>query len=235
MNQMFRRPGQPEVRHDDILSQGHIDWSERVAEAISAKTAWKATAWMAMCVAAVAVGGDVWLANKSSVQTVHIVHDNIGDVIAVSSSSDTPGGPTQAQLQAALRDWITDVRSVYVDTNALKHSILSAYDLVKPGSQANADLSRFYQAKDPFVRAQTETVAVHDVVPVPPTAATIGPGGMQTWAITWIEHTESRDGQNATEEAHAGNVTFTVSPPKTVEEAKKDPDGIHIISIAWTN
>jgi type IV secretory pathway TrbF-like protein len=173
-------------------------------------------------------------AQQTKVQTVHVVHDSIGGVIAVSVSSDTPGEPTQAMLKAALEKWIVNVRSVYVDANALRGAILGAYDLVDAQSQAAGALGTFYTAQDPFVRAETETVALENVVAVPPTAATIGPNGQQTWSLVWVEHITSRDGQNETRQNWAGNVTFNVRRPASVAQAARNANGLHIQAYSWT-
>ncbi|MGD0106969.1 MAG: type IV secretion system protein, partial [Rhodopila sp.] len=124
--------------------------------------------------------------------------------------------------------------TVYIDANALRRGILAAYDMVEPQSQAFSALGAFYNAQDPFKRAETETVSLENVVAVPPTAATIGPDGRQTWAITWTEVVTSRDGQNETRQPWAANVTFFLRRPTTVPEATKDPDGVHVISFSWT-
>jgi type IV secretion system protein TrbF len=158
----------------------------------------------------------------------------LGRVIAVSVSSDTPGEPTQAMLKAALEDWIVNVRSVYVDANALRRSVFAAYDLVEKQSQAWGALGTFYNAQDPFKRAETETVSLENVVAVPPTSATIGLDGKQTWALSWVEHVTSRDGLTETRQVWAGNITFTLHRPTSVTQAQHNPNGIHIVAYSWT-
>jgi type IV secretion system protein VirB5 len=231
---IFRKTGQEPVRHDDLLSRGHEDWDARVSQAIAGQTAWKRALYASLGVIAISAYGNVWQAQQSKVQVVHIVHDNVGGVIGVSVSSDAPGEPTQAMLKAALEQWIVNVRSVYIDALAMRKGIISAYDLIDAHSQSAATLGKFYQDQDPFKRAETETVDLEKVVAVPPTASDIGPGGMQTWRVTWIEHVVSRDGQNETRQAWAGNITFKLRQPATPQEAYKNPDGIHVLSHSWT-
>ncbi|MGD0107258.1 MAG: VirB8/TrbF family protein, partial [Rhodopila sp.] len=102
MNVMFRKTDQDPVRHDSTIEQGHINWDARVGEALAGQTAWRRCLYAAMGLIAVSVGGNIWQAGQSKVQVVHVVHDSLGGVIAVSVSSDTPGDPTQAMLKAAL-------------------------------------------------------------------------------------------------------------------------------------
>jgi type IV secretory pathway TrbF-like protein len=235
VNQMFRRADQAPVQHDDIVSRGYIDWDARVSEALAGQTAWKRCLYAALGIVAISVSGNVWQAGQSHVQVIHVVHDAIGGVIAVSLSSDTPDGPTQAMLAAGLEAWITNVRTVGVDVNAMKRSILSAYDLIEGRSQAAETLKRYYNANEPFHRAETETVALENVVAIPPMEATIGLGGMQTWAVNWTERVTSRDGQNETHTPWSGNITFKLGTPQSLADAKKNPNGVHVIALSWTS
>lgn len=235
---MFRKPADNPDRelasHDDPVARGYDDWDARVSQAIAGQTAWKRCLYVALGVIAVSVSGNVWQAGQAKVQVIHIVHDQIGNVIGVSVSSDTPGDPTQAMLKAALENWIVNVRSVYVDLNALKRAAWSAAYLVDGHTQADADLRRWYAKQTPWFRAADETAALDKVVAIPPTSATIGPDGLQTWALNWTEVTTSRDGQSETSQLWAGNVTFKVTRPTTPEEANHNPDGIHIVAYSWT-
>ena len=174
---MFRKPDQEPARHDDLLSRGHEDWDNRVSQAIAGQTAWKRALYAALGVIAISAYGNVWQAQQSKVQTVHIVHDGIGGVIAVSVSSDAYGEPTQAMLKAALEQWIINVRSVYVDIDAMKKGFWAATYLIDARSQSEALVQKFWADPSPWKRAETETVSLENVVAVPPTDATIGRSG----------------------------------------------------------
>jgi type IV secretory pathway TrbF-like protein len=234
VNKLFRRPDQVSTRHDDIVERGYQDWDARIGQAIASQNAWKRGLYLALVVLGGSVAGNIWLAEQTKVQVVHVVHDSLGGVIAVSVSTDKRGEPTDAMLKASMEDWITNVRTVYIDVLAMRRSILQAYDLVAKGSQAAASLSAFYNGRDPFKRSDDETVSIEDVVAVPPTSATIGTNGMQTWGITWNERVSSRDGENQSVTHWAGNVTFKLETPATVADATRNPNGIHIVGFSWT-
>ncbi len=155
MNQMFRKPDQEPARHDDLLSRGREDWDNRVSQAIAGQTAWKRALYAALGVIAISAYGNVWQAQQSKVQTVHIVHDGIGGVIAVSVSSDAYGEPTQAMLKAALEQWIINVRSVYVDIDAMKKGFWAATYLIDARSQSEALVQKFWADPSPWKRAET--------------------------------------------------------------------------------
>lgn len=237
MTGMFGRGQRKPAKIDDITSRGLTDWDTRVHKATSNESAWKYCVMTSLGVLAISVVGNIWLANQSQVQVVHVVHDSIGRVISVSVDSEGSGDPSEAMLQREIEDWVMDVRTVYVDTNALKRGILRAYDRVKPGTQARTDLDKFYQTQDPFLLAAKETISLRNVTAIPPTSANIGQDKMQTWGVSWLEHTEGRDGQYSTDKVWVGNVTFTVVKPTTsttLADVRRSPDGVQIVAYSWT-
>jgi type IV secretory pathway TrbF-like protein len=231
---MFRRDGQEVVSTPDVVAQAHEDWDGRIKRAIASETAWKKTVFGCLCALSVSIAGNVWQGAQSKVEVLHIVHDSIGSVITVSVADGTSTSPSQAQLAAAVRTWVENVRTVYIDVKAMRNTINAAFDLVANGSQANQELSRFYQSRDPFQRAEMETVSVRSIEAVPPSPATIGPNGLQTWSLHWIEDVTSRDGSPVSSKVVSAQITFTLATPTTAVEARRDPDGIHIISFSWT-
>lgn len=234
---MFRRNA-PLAHVDDIVAAGRRDWNNQVARAIGNQTAWKGIAFAALGGIILFAGDDVRRAAEiAPPQVVHVVHDNVGDVIGISASTDGSTMPSPLMLKAAVEHWVTDARSVFADALAIRRAQMGAAYLISKGSQADQDYARFYNsphANEPFVRAKTETVALRDVVAVPPTTAQIGPENLQTWQVTWTETVTSRDGSVQTARPWAANVTFTVKPPISVAEADHDPDGIHIVAYSWT-
>jgi type IV secretion system protein VirB5 len=235
---MFRKGNQPVANVDDIVSVGQLDWHGRVNRAIASETAWKRCTYGCLGVIALLAGGVIYQAvHPAPPAVVHVVHNSMGGVIAVSAASNGSDTPTQVQIKAAVEQWVTNCRTIYVDINAMRRSLSSCAYTIEKGSQADMDMSRFYNnphKEEPFFRAQTETVALEHVVGVPPTASDIGPKAMQTWQVTWMEHVTSRDGSFETVRPWAANVTLTIRPPTNVEDAQRDPDGIRIASYSWT-
>jgi type IV secretory pathway TrbF-like protein len=234
---MFRQNASP-APVEDIVTAGRRDWNDQVARAVGNQTAWKSIAFAALGGLMLFAGDDVRRAAAvAPPQVVHVVHDNIGDIIGLNASTDSPAMPSQIMLKAAMEQWIIYARSVYIDVPAMRRAQKAAAYLISRGSQADQDYLRFYQSmgkEGPFTRAQTETVAPSHVVAVPPTQAEIGRDNQQTWQVSWTETVTSRDGSAQTSKSWAANVTFTVTPPKTVADADRDPDGIHIVAYAWT-
>ena len=234
MNDMFRREDQQPLSPGDVIRIGHEDWNGRINRAIASETAWKRITWAALAMLAASGGFNVWQGQQSKVDVVHVIHDAVGAVIDVHLSSGGGSKPTEAQIAAAIRQWVTDVRTVYIDVNALRRSITAAYAAIPKGSQARGQLDEFYQQNDPFKRAALETVSVANVVAIPPPPGNLGKDDLQTWRVEWLETVTGRDGAIRWQGKQVLTVSFTVTPPQTREDAVANPNGWHLISFAWT-
>ncbi len=178
-------------------------------------------------------GANLWQGQQSKIQVVHVVHDTVGNIITAQPEGSGQFKPSPAQIGAALRAWVANVRTVYIDVNAMRRSIPAAFDIIASGSQARGLLNQFYQSNDPFKRAALETVSVSNVTAIPPPPATLGKDDLQTWRVQWVEQVTGRDGLVRSITNQVVTVTLTVTIPKSLDEATSDPDGIHIISFAW--
>lgn len=234
MNDMFRDANSKPIKPSDIIRAGHEDWNDRINRAIAGETSWKRTAWLAMIGLAASMSYNVYQTQESKqVQTIHIVHDKIGNVITVQAEGDGLSKPTPAMIGAALRKFVASARTVGVDIPAMRRGIIDAYTLIGTG-ESKATLDRFYNSNDPFKRATLETVNVSELVAIPPPPATLGKEDLQTWRVQWTEQVLGRDGIPRSQTNWFLTVTFTVTIPKSKQEAEDNPNGLHIISFAWT-
>ncbi len=233
MNEMFRKPGQTALSPGDAVRAGHEDWNGRINRAIASETSWKRITWASLALLTLSGGANLWLGQQSKIQVVHVVHDTVGNIITVQPEGSGQFKPSPAQIGAALRAWVANVRTVYIDVNAMRRSIPAAFDIIASGSQARGLLNQFYQSNDPFKRAALETVSVSNVTAIPPPPATLGKDDLQTWRVQWVEQVTGRDGLVRSITNQVVTVTLTVTIPKSLDEATSDPDGIHIISFAW--
>lgn len=236
---MFRKDNQDAVSKPEPTAHAHHDWDGRIKRAHASETAWKRATLLvfgALCISAV---WNVRQAGEVKVQMIHVLHGSTGETMSINVANGSSVQPTQAMLAAEMREWISDIRTVGIDVLALRRAIERAFDRVDKGSQAQSFLVHYYndnnKAKEPFHRATTETVSLRNVEADPPPPVIIGPDGLQTWDIRWIEDVLSRDGQSITSTAISAKVTFRVVTPTSYAEAVKSPNGVHIISVSWTN
>jgi type IV secretory pathway TrbF-like protein len=238
MNQMFRPSGRPVTKIDDVVASGHLDWNGRVERAIASNTAWKRLAFSVLGVTALSISWNIYQeTNKPPPTVIHVVHNSIGGVVAVTANKDGSDAPSQLQFKAAMEDWVKDCRTIYVDINAMRKGLYRCAWLIEKSSQAEADMARFYNRphkEEPFYRAGTETVQLTSVVAMPPTSAEIGQNQMQTWSISWQETVTSRDGSFQVMKPWGANVTFIYRQPQDTAEAQRNPNGIHVVSFTWT-
>lgn len=237
MNKMFDPNSEPLPAGDpahEIYKRGRREWDERMGDAIAREHSWKIGFMASVGVLALSVAGNVWQGAQSKTQTIHVVHDNPGSVISVSTTSSGSTEPTEAQLAAALKEWVANVRTVYTDANAIRRGILGAYKLVGAGTPAKAALDNFYlQVRPAFEYAKTNIVEVDQEAAIPPPASA-GMPGPRTWRVEWQETTKDRAGLFVGAERWEANITFIVRAPRSASEALDDPDGIHITAFAWT-
>ena len=238
MNQMWKPQGaEPPLPPGDyaldLYQRGRQAWDERIGDAVTREKRWRLLAYLLLPVLAVSSLGNVIQGMQGKTQVVHVVHDSLGSVITMSAATGQSGEPSQVQAAAALREWITRVRSVYADAGLLKTNITDAYKLVSTGSMANALLDKFYLDRDPFQRARSEIDYVVDAAALPPSSSA-GPHGERTWLLQWTEELRSRDGTVTGRQAWQASVTWFWTSPQNVPEALANPDGIHITSLSWT-
>jgi type IV secretion system protein VirB5 len=237
MNEMFNPsadslpPGDP---LHEVYRRGRAEWDERMGDAIAREHGWKLGFFGLLGVLVVSVGGNVWQGAQSKTQTVHVVHDNLGSVISVSTTAGAAGEPSEAQFAAALKEWITNVRTVYTDAGAIRRGILNAYRLIDDNSPAKASLDNFFlHVRPAFEFAKTNIVEIDQKSAIPPPASA-GTTAPRTWRVEWRETIKDRTGIPISEERWEMNITWTWRAPRTPSEAIDDPNGIHITAFAWS-
>lgn len=233
MSRMFgrRKMQGPTLEHTSYLDTRE-DWDAKIRNTDSARKSDRKLIYVLLAGLSVSGGGNVYQASENKVQLIHVLHDQAGRAINVAAASGSGVLPTQQELQAALKDWVCDLREVSIDAWHQRQAVFRVYDLVDGSSQASSDLNAWYVSHRPFDRAQTETVEVpfDSVTAMPPTSATIGPNGMQTWDITWTETTVSRQDQIRIPQIHHGKITFYLRQMSDTNKISRNPDGIHIIA-----
>lgn len=236
MNKMFAPEGEPLPPGDpahEVYKRGRSEWDERMGDAIAREHSWKLGLFASLGVLALSVAGNVWQGAQSKTQTVHVVHDNLGSVISVSTTNAGSSEPTEAQFGAALREWITNVRTVSTDAGALRRNIIAAYRDIDDGSPAKAGLDDFFlHVRPAFEYAKSNIVDLDQVVAIPPPSSA-GTKGPRTWRVEWQETTKDRAGLFVGAERWEANVTFIWRSPRSAAEARDDPDGIHITAFSW--
>ena len=165
----------PDSPHSAVYLAARREWNERYGSYIAQANTWRLVAVASLAIAAVAVGGDMWLAAQSRVVPYVVEVNKLGDELAVHRANvATTVDP--AVIRAQLARFISDVRSVYIDVQAERAIIGEAYAMVDRNAAAYTFLNDYFARNDPFKRAANETVAAHveSVLPLP---------GGNTWRV----------------------------------------------------
>jgi len=215
----------PDSPHSAIYLAARREWNERYGSYITQANTWRLVAVASLAVAAVAVGGDMWLAAQSRVVPYVVEVNKLGDELAVRRVNvATTVDP--AVIRAQLARFISDVRSVYIDVQAERAIIGEAYAMVDRNAAAYTFLNDYFARNDPFKRAANETVAAHveSVLPLP---------GGNTWRVEWREDTTTRDGRPEFSKHWEATITVSINPPTTDAQILVNPTGLYVESTPW--
>ena len=215
----------PSNPHSAVYMAARREWNERYGSYISQAHNWRLAAFAGFGLAALGIGGCVWMSSQSHVQPFVVEVNKLGDALAVQRAdvaSPIPLGVVRAQIAR----YIQDVRTVCIDVQAERAFINEAYAMVDKNSAALGFLNNFFAANDPFKRAATETVSAHveSVLPLRES---------NTWRVEWREDTIARDGRPESSKHWEATVTVSVNPPTTDAGVLINPTGLFVEASPW--
>lgn len=202
------------------------EWNERYSNYITAANNWRVAALGSIAVSMILAGGLVWISGQSKVVPYYVETNSYGEVTRV-ARADKVGQPNERQIKASLRQWINGARTVYADARAQQKIITETYAMTYPDSPAYATLAAYHRDKDPYARAQKETVDVawHGASFI----------GGDTWQIEWTETIKSRLGKDIGEPiTYIATVNTRYAEPTEEETIIKNPYGIYVQQFSWT-
>lgn len=197
-------------------------WDDRIGSARVQAQNWRLMAFGALGLAAILAIGLGWVSTQSRVTPYVVEVDQFGEAHAVSPAADTYT-PTEAQISWYLARFITNVRSLSSDPIVVRQNWLQAYDFTT--DRGAAFLNDYARANDPFtdVGQRAITVQVTSVV-----RATDN-----TYQVKWIEQSYKQGVIDRTSHWTA-MLTVVNQTPKTAERLRKNPLGIFINGLAWS-
>jgi len=201
------------------------EWNERYGNFIATANNWRLIALGSVAIAIIAVSGLVWVSGQHKVVPYAVEFDDNGEVTRV-ARADIASQPNSRQMIAALRNWVIGARTVYVDARAEKTIIDQTYAMTYPDSACYQTIVNYHRDKNPYARAQKETVevTVNAVVPISST----------TWQVDWTEVTKQRSGKVIDTKQYQGSITVVSAPPTSDAQIMVNPLGIYAQQCAWT-
>jgi type IV secretion system protein TrbF len=200
------------------------EWDERYGNLITRERNWRAMAFCCSLICLLAVGGLVWLSNRSHIVPFVVAMDSLSRPIAAGPAEQTTAADDRIK-RATLYSWLENLRLVTGDGIAQRKAIDRVYAYVASGSQAQAFVSEFYRNDPPQKRVQTQTVSV-EVQAVLPTSD-------RTFEMEWAETTRDLYGAVITKARWKGAFTIATNPPTDEGIARVNPLGIYVTNLSW--
>ena len=148
-----------------------------------------------------------------------------------------PGTSSDASVPAvavehALRDWLSNFRTVYQDAAAQKAAVMQVPALLS--AEAYNAIDAYWRLEvgakkdtpnDPFVMRKKFSVSI-----AIDTYRISAPGTAQ---IVWTETTRRLNGEVLSTKKWQANLAYTATAPRTQKDAKLNPIGLEIQSVTW--
>lgn len=209
--------------HSLMYLRARQEWDERVGTAVSAARYWRLACVLSLGVTLVAVLGVVHIGSQSKIVPYGVTLQ--GDtVLPMSPLSALSEGKLVQLYQQSLRDFVENVRTVYLDVNAQKTLIRKGYAHLLPASPAYNQLTRAFKDRSPFARAETELVKV-DVKSVLPLSA-------DTYQVEWEETITNHNGDTLAVKRFKAVANTVVIVPTTQQAIAANPLGFFIKSFS---
>ncbi len=197
-------------------------WDERIGSSRVQAKNWRLVALGSLILSAGLATGLVWQSTRGTIVPWVVEVDKLGQTQAVAPA--TAGyRPNDAQIAYQLSEFISNVRSIPNDPVVVRGDWLKAYDFTT--DQGAQVLNGYAQSSDPFAKVGTTQVAVEvlSVIRASPSS----------FRITWIERAYT-NGQLATTQRWSAIVSVIIDPPSDANRLRKNPLGIYVTGINWS-
>lgn len=197
-------------------------WDERLGAARVQAANWRLVALGLLATCAGLSAGLVWLSARGTVVPWVVQVDRVGQVQAVGPASEGYR-PTDPMIAWTLARFIEDVRGVPADPVVLGRAWRRAYDYAD--SAGAAALSDYARGADPFGQVGKAQVLVE--------VASVVRASPDSFRLAWTER-RYIDGRLAGVQRWSGVLTLVLVPPRTPEGLRKNPLGIFVRAIGWS-
>jgi type IV secretion system protein VirB5 len=197
-------------------------WDERIGSARVQARNWRLMAFGTLLLSTGLTAGLLWQSMQSRVTSFVVAVDKLGEAMAV-APADRNYQPTDPQIAWFLGRFITDVRSVSLDPVLMRRNWLSAYDFVTP--RGARFLGEYARSANPFGSVGTRTVSVQ--------VTSIVRASDRSFQVKWTE-TEYDRGSLVGTSRWTAILSIVVRPPSSAETLRKNPLGLYVDAIDWS-
>jgi type IV secretion system protein TrbF len=200
------------------------EWDERYGNLITRARNWRTLALVCAITTLLATGGITWLSARSRVVPFVVLVDSLSRPLASGIAEQATVNDDRLK-RASVLAWVENLKLVTTDGVAQRKAIDHVYAQIAASSEAQAFVSEFYRAEQPFKRAQTETVSV-EVNSVLPTTD-------RTFEVDRVETTRDLYGTVKATDRWKGSFSIALNPPTEERLARINPLGVYITNVNW--
>jgi len=201
------------------------EWDERYGGLIKRAQQWRAAAVLALLVALAEAIVIIGVATRPRIVPYVVAVDSLGRVVAAGAIDRT--SPIDDRMkQAAITQWVLDMRGVTSDGLAERAAIDHVYAMIGSQSAAQTVVTDYFRANQPFERGSRETVQVE--------VNAILPNSPHSFEVDWTETQRTLDGKPISSDKWRGIFTLAINPSTDEAVLRVNPFGIYVMDITWS-
>jgi type IV secretion system protein TrbF len=198
------------------------EWSFMYGDILKAKYNWQCLSLFLTLINLLLVTGFILVALRSQFIPYAVKVDSLGNAnFAGLLTKENDISPSM--VNAMIRRYISEARSVIADPIAKKHQLDFVYHCTL--SEAKSILDIFYKTQNPFVITKDETIDV--------TINSTLPKSNKTWQIQWTEIHHDNSGHVTLQEHFEGLITVEHFTPSNLDEININPLGLYVTHLSW--
>ena len=201
------------------------EWDERYGGLIKRAHQWRATAILALLVALAEAIVIIAAVTRPRIAPFVVAVDSLGRV-AAAGAADRNAPVDERMKQAAITQWVQDMRGVTSDGLAERAAIDHVYAMIGSQSAAQTIVTNYFRANQPFERGSRETVQVE--------VNAILSNSPHSYEVDWTETQRTLDGKPISSDKWRGIFTVAINPSTDEAVLRVNPFGIYVMDITWS-
>ena len=201
------------------------EWDERYGGLIKRAQQWRATAILALLVALAEAIVIISVATRPRIAPFVVAVDSLGRV-AAAGAADRNSPVDERMKQAAVTQWVQDMRAVTSDGLAERAAIDHVYAMIGSQSAAQTIVTDYFRANQPFERGSRETVQVE--------VNAILSNSPHSYEVDWTETQRTLDGKPISSDKWRGIFTVAINPSTDEAVLRVNPFGVYVMDITWS-
>jgi type IV secretion system protein TrbF len=207
--------------HNPYL-EARLEWNHLFGDIRKAKYQWQWVTAIALFANLLLIVGIGVLAFQNKLMPYVVKVDQLGNAL-YAGFLDAEKTITPLEVNAFLRRYIVDARSVIADAFAEKKAVDFVYSVSLPSARKHLD--DFYRASNPFVLAKQFLVEVQIQGVIQKSS--------HTWQVDWAEIHRGLEGQPLYQHHFEALLTIAHMTVQNQELLNTNPLGIYIQHISW--